>query len=88
MLIALALKYATTSQTALLRDLIGNPRIDEDAAARIREALITTGARDIVERMIRSRCTAAQRALEHAMFPPHAANTLHDLAQSVAVREK
>ncbi|MFD5513622.1 hypothetical protein ACFWIB_38635 [Streptomyces sp. NPDC127051] len=49
-LLALACQRADAPQRRLLRKLIGNPRLDHDAAVVVRGILSATRARDEVER--------------------------------------
>ncbi|MFD5513625.1 polyprenyl synthetase family protein [Streptomyces sp. NPDC127051] len=85
-LLALALQRADASQHRVLRRLVGNPCLDGDGAASVREILTATGARDEVESMIRIRFVQAVQALEEASFAPAAAAALRELARMATER--
>lgn len=85
-LVALALQRADALQRRTLHTLLGNPRLDETEATRIRELLITTGARAEVEKMIGTLRAQALRALETAPFPPSAVADLRRLADIATAR--
>ncbi|MBT2405887.1 MULTISPECIES: polyprenyl synthetase family protein [unclassified Streptomyces] len=86
-LVALALRAADDEQAARLRELIGNPLLDERDAAAIREVFAATGARDAVERMIDDRREQAVRALEESPFTQQAIRTLTDIAVTATARK-
>ncbi|WKK24006.1 polyprenyl synthetase family protein [Streptomyces olivoreticuli] len=79
-LLALATQRATDTQRANLDHLVGDPGLDDDGAARIREVLEATSARTSVESMIATRYEQALAALENAPLPPAAAITLRRIA--------
>ncbi|MFD9409382.1 polyprenyl synthetase family protein [Streptomyces sp. NPDC059989] len=85
-LLALALQRADDSQQRMLRKLIGNPDLDDDGAAGVREILTATGARQEVERMIRARFARALHALDEASFTPSATAALRRLAHTATER--
>lgn len=84
-LLALALRHADAAQRATLEELIGNPLLDEDGAARCREVLDVTG-RPRVERMIRERWESVLDTLARAPFPPAAATALRGIAEDIITR--
>ncbi|WP_407547538.1 polyprenyl synthetase family protein [Streptomyces sp. Pv4-95] len=79
-LLALAVRRATGTQRALLEGLVGDPGLDGEGAARIREVLEATGARTEVEGMIAARYEQALTALEAAPFPPATVLALRHVA--------
>ncbi|MFD9574968.1 polyprenyl synthetase family protein [Streptomyces sp. NPDC059982] len=85
-LLALALQRADADQQRMLRKLIGNPDLDDDAAACVREILTATGACREVERMIRVRFAQALHALDEASFTPSATAALCRLAHTATHR--
>ncbi|MEV2255252.1 polyprenyl synthetase family protein [Streptomyces sp. NPDC050147] len=85
-LVALALTRADRAQQDVLRTLIGTADLDEDGAARVREVLNVTGARESVEKMIQVRCTQSRQALARSALPAHVTTALSQLADIVTVR--
>lgn len=85
-LVALALQRADARQRRTLHTLLGNPRLDETEADRIRELLSATGARAEVEKMIGTLRAQALRVLETAPFPPSAVADLRRLADIATAR--
>ncbi|MFD9593709.1 polyprenyl synthetase family protein [Kitasatospora sp. NPDC059973] len=85
-LVALALQRADASQRRMLQKLIGNPDLDDDGAADVREILTATGARQEVEQMIRVRFEQALQALDKAPFTPSATAALRKLAHTTTDR--
>jgi geranylgeranyl diphosphate synthase type I len=86
-LVAKALQSAGPAErTAIERDL-GDPDLDEDAVARLRQILVGTGAVDAVEKLIDELTTTARAALEAAPgLDPEAAAALHALAVAATRR--
>ncbi|QCX82870.1 Farnesyl diphosphate synthase (plasmid) [Streptomyces sp. YIM 121038] len=85
-LMALALRSAGPAQRSLLSRMVGDPHLKEADAARIRGILISSGARDEVERMIRQRLEAAELALAEASLPAAVAVLLRQLGQDATAR--
>ncbi|MFD9535381.1 polyprenyl synthetase family protein [Streptomyces sp. NPDC060010] len=85
-LLAHALRRADDVQRKVLERLVGDPVLDEDGAARIRDILIATGARDSVEHMIASRRERALRSLDRASFPAPATDALRQIAYATTNR--
>ncbi|MEU8828384.1 polyprenyl synthetase family protein [Streptomyces sp. NPDC048636] len=85
-LTALALRASDPVQDAQLRELLGDPLLDEKQAAIVRDVFDATGARETVERMIEDRGRAALDALDTAPFTPDAVAALRRLARLATVR--
>ncbi|QKV91388.1 polyprenyl synthetase family protein [Streptomyces sp. NA02950] len=85
-LTALALRASDRVQDAQLRELLGDPLLDEKQAAIVREIFDATGARETVERMIEDRGRQALRALDDAPFTPDAVTALRRLVRMATVR--
>ncbi|MBL1096774.1 polyprenyl synthetase family protein [Streptomyces coffeae] len=85
-LTALALRASDPVQDAQLRELLGDPLLDEKQAAIVREIFEATGARETVERMIEDRRQRALHALDAAPFTPDAVTALRRLARMTTVR--
>ncbi|MFD3513877.1 polyprenyl synthetase family protein [Streptomyces sp. NPDC058657] len=85
-LIALALRQADEAQGRLLRELLGNPALEEDGANRLRRVLTATGAPAAVEHLIQARCKQAEQALQRAAFPTDVARVLRELARRATAR--
>ncbi|GAB7038273.1 MULTISPECIES: polyprenyl synthetase family protein [Catenuloplanes] len=79
-LLALARDRATPSQAAQLDRLVGDPSLDEPAAATLREIIVDTGALTRTEHMIQTRAAAAHTALAAAPITPESAAALTELA--------
>ncbi|MDP9794693.1 geranylgeranyl diphosphate synthase type I [Catenuloplanes nepalensis] len=79
-MLALARDHATPAQAAQLDRLVGDPLLDEPAAATLRQILIDTGALTRTERMIHIRAEAAHAALAAAPITPESAAALTELA--------
>jgi geranylgeranyl diphosphate synthase type I len=86
-LMALALQRADPEQARRLRRLVGDPELGEAGASAVREILEGTGARDEVERMIRTRYEKARAALRDAPFAPAGSAALAGLASRAVVRD-
>lgn len=85
-LVALALRAASPKQAARLRELVGDPRLDEAGAEQVREVFAETGAKDTVEAMIENRYRQSVDALEGAPFAAEALFALQDLARTATRR--
>ncbi|WP_244283300.1 polyprenyl synthetase family protein [Streptomyces flavidovirens] len=85
-LLAHALQRADPVQRQALEKLVGDPGLDEGGAARIRDILIATGARDSVEHMITSRRERALRSLDTGPFPLAATDALRQIAYDTTTR--
>ncbi|GAB3008923.1 polyprenyl synthetase family protein [Saccharothrix stipae] len=78
-LMALAWQHATPEQRELISSRHGDPDLDEDAAARLREVVIATGAAERVERLIAIRVDRALSALRASSMDPAAKAPLAEL---------
>ncbi|MEV5768888.1 polyprenyl synthetase family protein [Micromonospora sp. NPDC052213] len=85
-MMALARGAADRAQAARLRELFGNPALDADGAAELRDIIERTGARERIERMIRVRADAALAALAEAPVTPEARAALAALAAQAVDR--
>lgn len=83
-LVAMALEHATDVQAALLDRRLGDPFIDDDGVAALREILVVTGAADRVEAMVTAGATAARAALAQASALDPAAAQILDRLVDVA----
>ncbi|MEU4442896.1 polyprenyl synthetase family protein [Actinosynnema sp. NPDC050801] len=79
-LMALAWQHATPEQRELISSVHGDPHLDEDVAARLREVVIETGAAERMERLIAIRVDRALSALRASSMDPAAKAPLAELA--------
>ncbi|MGC5052806.1 polyprenyl synthetase family protein [Micromonospora sp. DT48] len=86
-MMALARDAADRAQSARLRELFGNPDLDAEGAAELREIIESTGARRKIEQMIQVRAEAGLAALEHAEVTPESRSALIELAAQAVDRE-
>lgn len=86
-LLALARHHANAEQAALLDAVVGDPTLDEETAAWIRQVLEDTGARSAVEDMISHRCRAAETVLERSTLPLAGIAVLRGLIAKAAYRD-
>ncbi|MEU4422265.1 polyprenyl synthetase family protein [Actinoplanes sp. NPDC024001] len=86
-LMALVRDAADRGQSARLRHLFGNPALNAEGAAELREIIENTGAREKIEQMIRVRADTARAVLAAA---PMAAESRVALAELIdrAVRRR
>jgi geranylgeranyl diphosphate synthase type I len=63
-LVAMALERASAAQADLVRRELGNPDLDADGVAALRDVLVSTGAVDRVEKLIASSTEEALAALD------------------------
>ncbi|WP_067500062.1 polyprenyl synthetase family protein [Actinoplanes sp. TFC3] len=87
-MVAMARDRADRAQAARIRELFGNPALDDEGAADLRTIITDTGARDGIEDLIRKRATAATTALAGAPLAEEARRALSDLASSVTARDR
>lgn len=85
-LLALARERAGAREIRVLDELVGNPELDEEGSAVVRDVLITLGAPQTVESMITHRHRAALDALDAASFTPAATAALREITQAVVAR--
>ncbi|GAA1608918.1 polyprenyl synthetase family protein [Nonomuraea maheshkhaliensis] len=83
-----AVQHASPAQLVQLRTWHGNPALDEEHAAQVRQILIDTGALARVEQMIEERVGQAMTALSRAQIKPEAAGVLALMADQLAHRTK
>ncbi len=63
-LVALALQAADPSQASVIRSLLGDPGLDAQGVARLRDVLVETGALAAVERLIEELVAQSVQALD------------------------
>ena len=85
-LIAIALHRATAAQRATLRQLVGNPDLDEAGADTVREILLASGSCAQVESMIWERRERSMAVLADGPFAPPAVRALRSLALAATER--
>nr|MDT0658473.1 polyprenyl synthetase family protein [Micromonospora sp. DSM 115978] len=86
-MMALARDRADRTQAGRLRELFGNPDVDETGAGELRSIIVATGALEAIEQMIRQRTQTAVVALADAPLNGLARQELTTLAESVAERQ-
>jgi isopentenyl-diphosphate delta-isomerase type 1 len=84
LLVLRALALGDANQRSAIGLALGDPLLDEDAAARCREAVVASGALASIEALIADRYGAAVGALTHV--PEPARKALGDLAAFAAYR--
>ena len=87
-MMALARGACDRAQAARLAALFGNPELDADGAAELRDVIVTTGALDRIEQMIRVRADAAATALAEAPVPAGVRAELTALAAAAVRRHR
>ena len=85
-LAAIARNRASVTQAAVLRRHLGDPRLDDAAAAEVRDVLTETGALAECEQMIRGSVREAIAALADAPFTGEAKAALAELAVTATDR--
>jgi geranylgeranyl diphosphate synthase type I len=85
-MMALARGAASREQSARLGELFGNPDLDEDGAAELRQIIVETKALEKIEQMIRVRADAAMAALAEAPLPEETRKELTVLASAAVER--
>jgi geranylgeranyl diphosphate synthase type I len=85
-LVAIALDRATPDQAAMVEKLLGDPGLDDDGVARLREVIVDTGAVDDVERLIAARTADALTALDAGPVADPARGVLRELAIAATER--
>ena len=86
LLVALAMRSATTVEAELLRHELGDRAMDDTAVAALREVIVRTGALDEVERRIADRTGAALRALDSPAISGASRDALASLARAATQR--
>ncbi|HEX8004293.1 MAG TPA: polyprenyl synthetase family protein [Mycobacteriales bacterium] len=79
-LIAKASERATPGQAAVLRRLLGDPKLEHAGVERLREVIAETGALDYAEALVRQRAAEAIEAIENAPIDGEATKVLRALA--------
>jgi geranylgeranyl diphosphate synthase type I len=87
-MMALARGGADRAQGRRLRALFGNPELDPEGVAELREIIVATGALDRIEQMIRVRADAALAALAAAPVAAQARAMLAQLAAEAVDRQR
>jgi geranylgeranyl diphosphate synthase type I len=85
-LVALALGQATPGQSGAVRQLLGDPALDEDGVAVLREVFVETGALDRVEAMIEDGVRRCRAALAAAPVPEVVRAALEELVVAATAR--
>jgi geranylgeranyl diphosphate synthase type I len=86
-MMALARGSANRDQQRRLKELFGNPDLDTEGAAELRQVIIDTGALDRIEQMIKVRTDAAMGALADAPVSAEALPVLTALAAEAVDRQ-
>ncbi|SNT38894.1 geranylgeranyl diphosphate synthase, type I [Asanoa hainanensis] len=86
-MMALARGSADREQQRRLKELFGNPDLDPDGAAELRQVIIDTGALSRIEQMIKVRTDAALGALADAPVSAEALPVLTALAAEAVDRQ-
>ena len=85
-LVATAVERASEGQRAVVRRLLGDPHLDDNGVAALREVITSTGALDHVERLVALRTEEAVAALARGGIDPTATRVLNDLAFAATTR--
>lgn len=85
-LVAAAVEAASPAQAALLRRHLGDPALDADGVATLREVITETGALGHVERLIEALTDQCYRALDAADIDESAREVLRGLAHAATSR--
>lgn len=81
----LAFHFADDDGKTLLSGSVGNPRLDDDGAARVREVLVSSGARERALRVARQHMRSARRTASERVSTP-LSGYLTDLIDSLEER--
>ena len=87
LLVALAMHRAQPAQAALLRERLGDPRLDDAALTSLRHLIVDTGAVDDIEARIASRTAEARAALASTSIRADVRDVLDGLAVAAAERQ-
>jgi len=85
-LVAAALERSSAAQAGIVRRYLGDPHLDEQGVAALREVIEQTGALDAVEVLIEQRTSEARAALAAAPLESAAADVLDALAVAATSR--
>jgi geranylgeranyl diphosphate synthase type I len=86
-LLLVALRRADPAQRRVLRSGVGDPDLDDAAAARLADLITRTGARRYVEGMIGARVRRAVRTVHRAPLDPEVRDALVHLAEVATSRQ-
>lgn len=86
-MIAVAVERSSKGQEDVVRRHLGNPRLDDEGVAALREIIETTGARDFTEGLINSLLEQSLVALHAAPIDPTAVAALDGLARAATTRK-
>jgi geranylgeranyl diphosphate synthase, type I len=86
-LVAEALRTASPSQAAQVRRRLGDPRLDAEGVAVLREIIVETGALDAVERFVEQLVEEACAALAKADVADPAREVLGQLVDAATARQ-
>ena len=86
-LVAEALTNASPSQAAQVRRRLGDPRLDAEGVAVLREIIVETGALDAVERLVEQLVEEASLALQRADVAEPARAVLSELVEAATARQ-
>src|SRR3954470_1500004 len=86
-LVAEALTNASPSQAAQVRRRLGDPRLDAEGVAVLREIIVETGALDAVERLVEQLVEEASLALQRADVAEPARVVLGELVEAATARQ-
>ncbi|GAA4983328.1 polyprenyl synthetase family protein [Kineococcus glutinatus] len=87
LLVALALRSASPAQAATVQRLLGDPDLDADGVAALREVLVATGAAAAVEEHIARLVEEACEALDAAAVDETSRAALHGLLVAATSRQ-
>jgi geranylgeranyl diphosphate synthase type I len=85
-LVALALRDASTAQAAVVRRHLGDPRLDDEGVAELRQVILDTSALEQVETLIGELMEQALSALRSAPIDDGARGVLQELALAATSR--
>ena len=86
-LVAEALAHASPSQAAQVRRRLGDPRLDAEGVAVLREIIVETGALDVVERLVDELVEEAAKALDGAAVAEPTRGVLAELVEAATARQ-
>jgi geranylgeranyl diphosphate synthase type I len=85
-LVALALRDASQAQADVVRRHLGDPQLDDDGVAELRQVIVESGALDRVEELITELLSEALAALRTAPIEDETRDVLEQLAQAATSR--
>jgi geranylgeranyl diphosphate synthase, type I len=86
MLMALTIEGASPAQAAAVRRHLGDPHIDSEGIAQVREVIVDSGALTAIEARIESLTAEAISSLKVSLLDPEVADVLRDLAVAATTR--